>query len=225
MADTNWTASRLNGGGAGGTPFTPVDATSPRRQTLTAARLGGFAGLAWQFGPWVVGPEAGFAWADVKQTRALFPGCGTGCSGFFPAPGPNDTTSVRLLWDGNFGLRAGYLVTPEVLVYGTAGLGLQQLETTGSCSNPSLNSQYCFGPGPQSPITHDLTLVGVTAGGGLETRLGGNWRLRGEYRFSHFPAVSDTMAFAPSTTGLDNADVYRLAADTHVVSLGLAYRF
>jgi outer membrane immunogenic protein len=113
LGDATWTATQLNGGGAGGTPFTAVDGSSPRTYSLTAARLGGYAGLNWQFGPWVVGPEAAFAWSDEKKTRALFPGCGLGCSGFFPAPGPNDTTSVSLQWDANIGGRAGYLLTPQ----------------------------------------------------------------------------------------------------------------
>jgi outer membrane immunogenic protein len=225
LGDATWTATQLNGGGAGGTPFTAVDGSSPRTYSLTAARLGGFAGVNWQFGPWVAGPEAGFAWSDEKKTRALFPGCGLGCSGFFPDPGPNDTTSVRLQWDATIGGRAGYLVAPQRLLYGTAGLALQQVETTGACMNPTLNSQYCFGPGPQSPIRHGLTLVGFTVGSGLETQLAANWFARGEYRFSYFPEVSDTMAFLPSQTGLSNTYRYRLSAQTHILSVGLGYKF
>src|SRR5438067_13937262 len=59
LGEASWTARQLNGGGAGGTPFTAVDASSPHSYSLNAARLGGYAGLNWQFGPWVIGPEAG----------------------------------------------------------------------------------------------------------------------------------------------------------------------
>jgi outer membrane immunogenic protein len=225
LGDVNWTATQLNGGGGGGTPFTPVDATSPRNHDLTAARLGGFAGFGWQAGPWVFGPEAGFAWSDAQQTRAFLPGCGLGCSGFIPPPGPNDTASARLLWDGHVGARGGYLLLPQTLLYGTAGLALQQVETTGACINPSIDSQYCFGPGPQPPIKRDLTLIGFSIGGGVETALAPNWRLRGEYRFAHFPEVGDTLPFPPSTTGRSNTYRYRLSADSHVLSMGLVYRF
>jgi outer membrane immunogenic protein len=215
----------LNGAGAGGTPFTAIDGSSPRSYSPTAARLGGYAGLNWQFGPWVVGPEMAFAWADETKTHAFLPGCTLGCSGFFPEPGPNDTASVSLQWDANIGARGGYLVTPLWLLYGTAGLALQQVETAGACINPSLNSQYCFGPGPQPPIKHGLTLVGFTAGSGVETQLTPNWFARGEYRFSYFPDVSDTLAFLPSQTGLNNTYRYRLSAQAHILSVGLAYKF
>ena len=225
LGDAIWTATQLNGGGVGGTPFTAVDASSPRTYSFTAACLGGYAGINWQFGRWVVGPEAGFAWADEKKTRAFLPGCTLGCSGFFPEPGPNDTASVSLQWDANIGARAGYLLTPQWLLYGTAGFGLQQIETTGACISPSLNSQYCFGPGPQLPIRHGLTFLGVTVGSGVETQLAPNWLLRGEYRFSYFPEASDTLAFLPSTTGLNNTYRYRLSAQTHILSVGLAYKF
>jgi outer membrane immunogenic protein len=225
IGDTTWTATQLNGGGAGGTPFTAVDGSSPRSYSMTAARLGGYAGLNWQVGPWVVGPEVAFAWADEKQTHAFLPGCTLGCSGFFATPGPNDTAAVRLQWDADIGGRAGYLVTPQWLLYGTAGLALQQVEATGACINPTLNSQYCFGPGPQPAIRHGLTLVGFSVGSGVETQLAANWLVRGEYRFSYFPEVSDTLAFLPSQNGLNNTYRYRLSAQTHILSVGLAYKF
>ncbi len=226
LGSASWTATLINGGVAnGGTPVTPPDASSPRTYDLTAARLGGYAGFNWQYGPWVVGPEAAFAWADAKETRAFIPGCSLGCGGFTPPAGPNDTASARLGWDGNIGARAGYLVAPDLLFYGTSGLALQQVETTGACHNPSVDSQYCFGPGPQPPIKHDLTLVGVTVGGGLETMIAGNWLLRGEYRFSYFPSVNDTLPFLPSVTGANNTYRYRLSSQTHILTMGLAYKF
>src|SRR5437763_14349534 len=76
LGDASWTATQLNGGGVGGTPFTAADASSPRGYTLNAARLGGYAGLNWQFGPWVFGPEAGVGRSDETKTRACIPGCG-----------------------------------------------------------------------------------------------------------------------------------------------------
>ena len=91
--------------------------------------------------------------------------------------------------------------------------------------NPTDNSAHCFTPSSQSPIAHDLTLVGFTVGAGTETELSSNWLLRGKYRFSYFPAVDDTLGFVPSTDGLNNTYHYRLSAQTHTVTLGLASRF
>ncbi|HWB50112.1 MAG TPA: outer membrane beta-barrel protein [Stellaceae bacterium] len=225
LGDATWTATQLNGGGDALTPFTPVDGSSPRSYDLTGARIGGYAGFNWQDAAWVFGPEIDFGWSNIAQDKAYLPGCAPGCGGFFPTPGPNDTAAVRLKWDIDITGRGGYLVAPGVLLYGKAGLALQQAKTTGVCLSPTDNSAYCFTPGPQSPIAHDLTLVGFTVGGGLETKLWDNWLLRGEYRFSYFPSVDDTLGFQPSTTGLDNTYRYRLSAQTHTFTLGLAYRF
>jgi outer membrane immunogenic protein len=225
IGSTTWTATQLNGGGDAVTPFTPVDATSPRDYDLSAVRLGAYAGYNRQVGPWVFGPELDFGWSDAARTKALLPGCGFGCGGFVPTPGANDTASVALNWDADVTGRAGYLVTPDLLVYGKGGLALQETKTTGACISPTDNSQYCFSPGTQVPIAHSQTLLGFTVGAGLETRLSPNWLLRGEYRFSYFPAVDDTFAFLPSTGGLNNTYRYRLSAQTHIVSVGLAYKF
>src|SRR6266576_1978346 len=104
LGSATWTATLINGGVASGsTPATAPDASSPRTYDLTAARLGGYAGFNWQFGPWVIGPEAAFAWADAKQTRAFIPGCSLGCGGFNAPAGANDTAAARLGWDGNIG--------------------------------------------------------------------------------------------------------------------------
>jgi outer membrane immunogenic protein len=218
LNDATWTATQANGG------LTPLDGSSPRTYSHSAFRLGGYAGFNWQSGNWVFGPELDFAWSSGQDTRAFFPGCSLGCSGFFPPPGPNDTTTVRMTWDGGVRGRIGYLVDPAWLIYGTGGLALQQVEATGSCVNPTLNSQYCFGPGVQSPIKRNRIMLGYSIGAGVETMYG-PWLLRAEYRFAHFPGMSDAMAFPPSTTGGLNTYGYRLAADTHVFTLGIAYKF
>src|SRR5438067_6453880 len=162
---------------------------------------------------------------QTRKRRALFCRVARWAAAAF-SPNPARTIPPRSLqWAANIGARAGYLLTPQWLLYGTAGFGLQQIETTGACISPSLNSQYCFGPGPQPPIRHGLTFLGVTVGSGVETQLAPNWLLRGEYRFSYFPEASDTLAFLPSTTGLNNTYRYRLSAQTHILSVGLAYKF
>jgi outer membrane immunogenic protein len=218
LNDASWTATLANGG------LTPIDGSSPRSYSQSAFRLGGYAGFNWQSGNWVFGPELDFAWSSGHDTRAYFPGCSLGCGGFVPPAGPNDTTTVRMSWDGGVRGRVGYLVDPAWLIYGTGGLALQQMEATGSCINPTLDSQYCFGPGVQPPIKRNHVMLGYSIGAGVETMYG-NWLLRAEYRFAHFPGMSDTMSFPPSTNGALNTYGYRLSANTHIFTLGIAYRF
>jgi opacity protein-like surface antigen len=67
-------------------------------------------------------------------------------------------------------------------------------------------------------------MLGYSVGAGVETMYG-HWLLRAEYRFAHFPGMSDTMAFPPSTNGALNTYSYRLSANTHIFTLGIAYKF
>jgi outer membrane immunogenic protein len=218
LGNASWTASQANAG------VTQIDASSPRNYGTSAFRLGGYAGYNWQSGNWLFGPEVDFAWASGQQTRSYFPGCSLGCGGFTPPPGPNDTTTIKMTWDAGIRGRVGYLVDANWLIYGTGGLALQQVEATGACVNPTLDSQYCFGPGVQAPISRNRIMPGYTLGAGVETMYG-SWLLRAEYRFAHFPGMSDVMGFPPSSNGAPNTYGYKLDADTHILTLGIAYKF
>jgi outer membrane immunogenic protein len=218
---TEWTARQLNGGD----PTSFIDSSSPRTYRIPAFRLGAFAGFNWQQANWVFGPEIDFAWSDTKETRNFIPGCASAACGAVVPSGPNDTSSVTLKWDGSVRGRLGYLVAPTLLIYGTAGLALQDIAATGTCLNPSLNSQYCFGPGFMPPRTAESVFLGPTVGGGVETKLAGGWLLRAEYRFSYFPSMNGTLLFPPSDVGNSNIYRFRLSAQTHMLTLGVAYRF
>ncbi len=85
------------------------------------------------------------------------------------------TASLNNSW--TVGGRLGYLFTPSTLVYALGGY------TEASVTFPFVGSDG---------QNKDFTLSGYTVGGGIETRLSGNWYLRGEYRF----------------TSLDDADIY-----------------
>ena len=43
--------------------------------------------------------------------------------------------------------------------------------------------------------------------------------------FSYFPSVNDTLPFPPSETGANNTYRYRLSSQTHILTMGLAYKF
>ena len=217
----DWTARQLNGGD----PTAFIDSSSPRTYGIPAFRLGAFAGFNWQAANWVFGPEIDFAWSDSRETRNFLPGCASAACGAVVPAGPNDTSSVTLKWDGSVRGRLGYLVQPTLLIYGTAGLALQDIAATGICLNPSLNSQYCFGPGYMPPQTSESVFLGPTVGGGIETMLAKGWLLRAEYRFSYFPAMNQALLFPTSDTGNSNTYRFRLSAQTHILTLGIAYRF
>jgi outer membrane immunogenic protein len=97
-----------------------------------------------------------------------------------------DTSSVKMGWDAGIRARLGYLVTPNLLAYGTGGVAWQDIQTSATCQHSDADP-LCFGfPGnPFKTVTNKVTRTGGTIGGGLETRVSGNWLVRGEYRYSY----------------------------------------
>jgi outer membrane immunogenic protein len=120
-------------------------------------------------------------------TMLVCPGCGNG---------PSDITSTltqKLAWFGTVRGRAGVLVTPAVLLYGTGGLAYGELDTAGSISG-----QTAQGPGTSVFPRLDSTRVGWTAGAGIEGRIGGNWTAKLEYLYMDLGTVS----FGPLATNI-----------------------
>jgi outer membrane immunogenic protein len=235
-----WTATSLFDGAGPAPGFTalPIDASSPTIYDTWSFRAGGYVGYNWQFSPtWVGGVEGDAAWANDSQTQFGFPGCATRptatcVAGTVAAPNGlpfgGDTTSVKTLWDASVRGRLGYLITPDLLLYGTGGVAFQRIDVFGQCG-PYFSSALCFTSGGNTVapgITQSETLVGWTAGVGLEHHVWGNWLLRAEYRFADFGSWNTHFAFLPPAPGVGN-NTYRFsnAVDTNIVKIGLAYKF
>jgi outer membrane immunogenic protein len=165
-----------------------IVATTTSRDNVNGVIGGGQLGYNWQMSRWVVGLEGDFEGSRERgSTRLVCPGCGDG---------PSDITSTltqRLNWFGTVRGRAGVLVTPSVLLYGTGGLAVGELDTAGSISGPTVQ-----GPGTAVFPRLDSTRVGWTAGAGIEGRIGGNWTAKLEYLYMDLGTVS----FGPLATTL-----------------------
>ena len=235
----HWTATSLRDppGVIGGVQL-PIDASSPRSYDVGSARVGGYIGYNWQFAPkWVGGVEIDAAWANATSTKGGFPGCsppgaGTGCvAGFGYAPGGpfgGDTTSVSMRADGSARARVGFLTTPDALLYGTGGVAWQNIQSGGNCG-PLASSSYCnsnplLAPIVPTSITQSATLVGWTAGGGVEVHTWGNWLVRVEYRYANFGTRSNVFAFGSSPAG-SNTYRFQLNPSINIGTVGLAYKF
>jgi outer membrane immunogenic protein len=231
--DNPWTATSLRDppGPIGGTQL-PIDGTSPRNYNGQSARLGGYLGYNWQFSRLlVVGIEGDWAWADSNNApQGGFPGCSViGCvAGFAYAPGGpfgGDTTRVNMRWDASVRGRLGFLIAPDVLLYGTGGVTWQEIEADGNCG-PFASSFYCNGGGQPSPsnIIQTTTLAGWTAGAGVEVHVYGGLLLRGEYRYSDIGTWNSVFPFGRTTAG-DSTYRFQLHPTTNIVTTGVAYKF
>jgi outer membrane immunogenic protein len=156
--------------------------------------FGGQAGYNWQFGSFVTGLEVDYSGADLTDSS------GTIFSPFF-----NRETKVDQL--GSARARVGYTVLPDLLVYGTGGLGWGHTEV-----NESLNFGR-FGIAGSS----DVSSVGWTAGAGLEYKLYGHWLVRGEYL--HYDLGKSTYSF-PFPFFTKDA-----STTVDVARAGLSYKF
>ncbi len=223
--DANWTTTRLIDPPSlsVGTAF--IDASSPDRFRPQGVRLGGYAGYNWQVDRWVLGFEADAAWSSATDTHPGVPGCRIECVAGFPGPGIG-SSFVRSNWDASLRGRAGYLVMPELLVYGTGGAAWQRVQVSGTCAN-TLDDPLCLVSPPFTVKTQTdrYTRTGWTLGAGVEHKFGG-WLLRGEYRYSDFGKLEGVL-FSNQPVADPGADAlhYSVRLHTHIVTLGVGYKF
>lgn len=218
-ADTTWTTTSVVDAGA---PIVP-DVSSPRNYDPAGVRGGIYLGYNYQFAPqWVAGVEADWADARKTTTAAGIPGCSVLCLG---NPGPNaDLSSVTMGWDASARARLGYLLMPDLLLYGTGGVAWQKIESSATCqfSGPD---PLCAGlPGtPFVTATNSTVRTGWTLGAGMESRIAPNWLVRAEYRYAGFGTwnAQSTLNGGAAVTNLG----YQLKISTQVATLGIAYKF
>lgn len=140
------------------------------------ANGGVFAGHNWQFEDvWVAGLEIGGSLSDLNGHTDLVQG-----SDYAHLETRND-------WSVGVSARLGKLVSPDTLIYG--GLGAKTYHGVGS-----------FESSNSAPQSEDdmFTAVGVMSVG-VETQLGGNWRLRGQYdaELMNYNIYEDTLLVQP----------------------------
>jgi outer membrane immunogenic protein len=184
---TNWTGFYA-GGNIGGAwtssdalwsplPSSAAFGTFPiAGDTGGSSVIGGLqAGYNWQFAPtWVVGIEVDWSWANaggnVNQPWAANPGGAL-------TPGSFTSMSSTLDWVSSLRARLGYLVAPNLMLYGTAGGAWGKIDYAASNSNGINGGPLAY----QTATAFSSTQGGWVAGGGLEWMISPNWLLRGEY--------------------------------------------
>ena len=191
---------------------------------------GGQIGYNWQFyNNFLVGVEADIQ--GIATTGNL--GSAVGNSGpvaGFPANSYTTftTASRRMDYLGTVRGRLGWLFTPTLLVYGTGGLAYggvsANVATTSVTNGPAFVINPFFGGASFAD-----TLVGWTAGGGVEWMFWPNWSAKVEYLYYDLGNVT----MASGATQLNGASIpfvsYATQStarfDGHIVRAGLNYHF
>ncbi len=211
-----------------------------------AMSIGLYAGWNWQvWQSYVVGVEADFAYANET---ADFHGSPYPANLMFGTPSlafgatPADDFKVTTRWDGSVRVRGGWLATPALLLYFTAGLAWADISSVSRCAtHETANVSNCafdnFFGGTLGPylIAHSALQLGWTVGFGIETLLWQHWVLRTQYRFADFgyPSAGPFSAFTATDvrtcTGCSAANTpmvvsYQLPLMEHSFEFGLAYK-
>jgi outer membrane immunogenic protein len=196
---------------------------------------------------WVVGVEGDIAYANEAS---IFHGSPYPANLQFGNPitpfgaSPADSLKIATRWDASLRVRGGWLPTPSILLYITAGLAWANIDVTSTCStfftttnvsNCATNNYFNGTLGP-AVITHNQTNLGWTAGIGMEMLLGAHWMARVSYRFADFGYPSGSSGAFSFTdvrvcTGCASAAntpltvSYEFLVMQHIFELGLAYKF
>src|SRR5467141_2823284 len=172
------------GGGWGHTSFDPGEFesfTTPFTFPNVRSSGGVFGfqfGHNWQWGPVVGGLEIDFSGADIKGSNTFLQ-----TEAFVPFIF-NQEIKIQELASARG--RLGYLIFPNWLLYGTAGIGWghERISTTGSFIPQGVLLA-------QASQNSELNMFGWVAGVGLEWKFWDHWLLRGEWLQYDFGRVTD----------------------------------
>jgi outer membrane immunogenic protein len=162
---------------------------------------GGQIGYNWQVSPaWVAGLETDFQ--GIGGSSSFNGGGGTiGLPGF---PGSGVTTNGLAItkqtdWLGTVRARFGYLVSPNLLVYGTGGLAYGDAKSSTSVSQ-TLVGFGGIAPNYASSASVSGTRAGWTAGGGIEWMIFPRWSVKAEYLHYDLGSVAYNSPLGPALT-------------------------
>lgn len=189
---------------------------------MTGVIGGGQIGYNWRSTNWVFGLEADIQYSGQKGTENFI--CPTGiCSPttgallVIPGAAVNGTLDQKLRWFGTLRPRAGILVTPSTLIYGTGGLAYGAVR-----SNLTLATVVT----PANVLSNTTTKAGWTLGAGVETVLTQNWTVKLEYLYVDLGTVSGSFTTTfPALGGGFLGASYRSRITDNIIRIGANYRF
>ena len=196
----------------------------------TGGFIGGVqAGYNYQMGRYVVGVETdiqgiggadGFFTATQAAPRTGFPG------DFMVA---TVAVSERLNYLGTLRGRAGFLVQPGLLLYGTGGLAYGGVQASTSISGmplPATGTSSFAGSGGFGATTR----VGWTVGGGGEWKLTPHWSVKAEYLYYDLGSISYgttpmTAFLATGVLNFTNVSTSSGRVNGNLARVGVNYEF
>ncbi len=184
------------------TDVTALGFTASESQNIEGV-IGGFqSGYNYQFGAWVWGFET-----DI-QASGQKGGSTFGALTATPAALTTLTTDHKLRWFGTSRSRLGFLWSPNVLLYGTAGVAYGQVK----------DDFLLTGVTTATASVKDVK-AGWTAGAGVEAAFGGGWSWKVEYLYIDLGKLEQTLSTFSGT------ETFNSRVTDNIVRVGLNYRW
>src|SRR3954466_15075754 len=149
--------------------------------------------------------------SSAASSRATTISSASGSSAWKPIPVTTLTTDHKLTWFGTSRTRLGVLWSPNVLLYGTAGVAYGQVQDTATITSPVASVTGTF---------KDVK-AGWTAGAGVEGVIGGGWTAKLEYLYIDLGKTEQTLA----TPALGQVISETRRFTDNIVRVGFNYRW
>ncbi len=205
-ANAEWTTTR-----AGAALLPPVPGATPAIVASEdhAFRAASYFGYNLQAGShFVIGIEADVAGALSARRIQGIPGVVSSLV--------RDGVGIREGWDASIRGRAGALLTPSILLYGTGGVSWQEFGLSATCL--VVDVSWCTATRGEAI---SVVRQGWTAGAGIEARIAPHWLARAEYRYADYGRLDHTFfAAVPANRVEMHAKLH-----TQTALFGLAYQF
>jgi outer membrane immunogenic protein len=204
-----WGSDPVNFTGATG-GYVPLIASGSIPGSIANNASGLVGGLQWgenyQFGAWILGIDSDFSWTDIKASQT------------FTSPAPMTTTgSQKLEWLSTTRGRVGYLIQPNLMIFGSGGVADGKTQVTVS----NFSGLPCTVPTACAGVSANKTRWGWAAGAGIEYATG-PWLWRLEYL--HYDLGSQTFTYSDTVTAANTLTTStRFAGD--LVRGALSYKF
>jgi outer membrane immunogenic protein len=190
---------------------------------------GGQFGYNYQINPtWVIGLEADLQASNEHAGNSQSASTGGATFGGFTSSAVGTTFDARISWFGTARARAGVLITPTTLLYGTGGLAFGGVKVSGSgAANINLTACIigigCFPAGSASgafAFSQSTIKTGWTLGGGVEGAIAGNWTWKAEYLYLYLGSESGSVA-----DNFGGIASWNTKFTDNIVRAGLNYKF
>ena len=197
----------------------PAIAQVGQQRLNDAGVTGGLTlGYNWQVNNFVAGFEGDLNYFGLDRKV-------TG-SGIYPCCAPTGftvTTSATIDWLLTLRGRAGWLASPNLLLYVTGGAAIAEIKRV------DFRFTDTFATAAENQLFRDDARVRWTVGGGGEYQVGYGWSVKAEYLFVGLGTVRGTStnltAFVPPIAFPTNTFTHSIDLNTHIGRFGINYRF